>query len=105
MFAALEVASEKIIAARRPRRVEFLDFMSSVIAAFPGRKLTSSSTTSIRIRRMRTGSTPIPMCNSISRRQVRLAQPRRGMIFGLAGQSLGGTSFASLKQLQEHIDA
>src|SRR4030088_3562202 len=41
LFAALEVATGKIIAAhsKRRRRVEFLDFMNSVTAAFPGRKL------------------------------------------------------------------
>src|ERR1700731_151035 len=41
LFAALEVAPGKIIAthSKRRRRVEFLDFMNSVAAAFPGRKL------------------------------------------------------------------
>src|SRR6266568_3429668 len=34
-----------------------------------------------------------------------LAQSGRGMVLDLAGQSLSGTSFTSLKQLQEHIDA
>jgi transposase len=41
LFAALEVATGKIIAthSKRRRRVEFLDFMDSVTAAFPDRKL------------------------------------------------------------------
>ena len=41
LFAALEVATGKIIAAhsKRRRRVEFLEFMNSVIAAFPNRHL------------------------------------------------------------------
>ena len=41
MFAALEVATGRIIAAhsKRRRRVEFLGFMNSVVAAFPGREL------------------------------------------------------------------
>ena len=41
LFAALEVVTGKIIAthSKRRRRVEFLDFMDSVIAAFPNRKL------------------------------------------------------------------
>ena len=41
LFAALEVATGKIIAAhsKRRRRVEFLDFMNSITAAFPGRQL------------------------------------------------------------------
>ena len=39
LFAALEVATGKVIAAhsKRRRRVEFLDFMNSIVAAFPGR--------------------------------------------------------------------
>src|ERR1700726_3990215 len=41
LFAALEVATGKIIAthSKRRRRVEFLDFMNSVTAAFPDRQL------------------------------------------------------------------
>jgi transposase len=41
LFAALEVATGKIIAthSKRRRRVEFLDFMNSVTAAFPNQKL------------------------------------------------------------------
>src|SRR3974377_1227044 len=41
LFAALEVATGKIIAthSKRRRRVEFLDFMNSISAAFPNRKL------------------------------------------------------------------
>ena len=41
LYAALEVATGKIIAthSKRRRRVEFLDFMNSVTTAFPNRKL------------------------------------------------------------------
>jgi hypothetical protein len=41
LFAALEVATGKIIAthSKRRRRIEFLDFMNSITAAFPGRML------------------------------------------------------------------
>src|SRR5882672_2740962 len=41
LFAALEVATGKIIAthSKRRRRVEFLDFMNSITAAFPNRQL------------------------------------------------------------------
>jgi hypothetical protein len=41
LFAALEVATGKIIAthSKRLRRVEFLDFMDSITAAFPNQKL------------------------------------------------------------------
>src|SRR6266705_379216 len=64
LFAALEVATGKIIAAhsKRRRRVEFLDFMNS---------FTSSSTTSTPTRKTNIGSRPTPTCNFISRRQVR----------------------------------
>ncbi|WP_369726255.1 IS630 family transposase [Bradyrhizobium sp. LLZ17] len=41
LFAALEVATGKVIAthSKRRRRVEFLDFMDSITAVFPGRQL------------------------------------------------------------------
>jgi transposase len=41
LFAALEVATGRILAAhsKRRRRVEFLGFMNSVVAVFPGREL------------------------------------------------------------------
>ena len=41
LFAALEVATGKILAthSKRRRRVEFLDFMDRVTAAFPNRQL------------------------------------------------------------------
>ena len=73
LFAALEVATGKIIAthSKRRRRVEFLDFMNSVTAAFPGRKLHVISTTSTPTRKTNIGSRPTPTCNFISRRQVR----------------------------------
>ena len=41
MFAALEVATGKVTAAhsKRRRRIEFLGFMNSLVAAFPDREL------------------------------------------------------------------
>jgi hypothetical protein len=41
LFAALEVASGRIVAehSKRQRRVEFLGFMNRVVAAFPDREL------------------------------------------------------------------
>ncbi|MGY4327357.1 hypothetical protein ACVWWG_001774 [Bradyrhizobium sp. LB7.2] len=73
LFAALEVATGKIIAAhsKRRRRVEFLDFMNSITRPFPAESFTSSSTTSPPTRRTSTGSRPTPMCNFISRGQAR----------------------------------
>jgi hypothetical protein len=63
LFAALEVATGKILAthSKRRRRVEFLDFMDRVTAAFPNASFTSFSTTSAPTRRTRNGSRHIPM--------------------------------------------
>ena len=78
LFAALEVATGKIIAthSKRRRRVEFLDFMNSVTAAFPNRSFTSSSITSTPTRRTRIGSRHIPMSNFISPRPARPGSTR-----------------------------
>jgi hypothetical protein len=86
LFAALEVATGKIIAAhsKRRRRVEFLDFMNSVTAAFPGRKL------------------HVILDNLNTHKKNEQVEVWFSI---LQGQSLSGTSFTSLKQLQEHIDA
>jgi hypothetical protein len=68
LFAALEVATGKLIAthSKRRRRVEFLDFMNSVtVAFFRTASFTSSSTTLTPTRRTSLGSRSIPMCNSI----------------------------------------
>jgi len=107
LFAALEVATGKIIAAhsKRRRRVEFLDFMNSVTAAFPGRKLHVILDNLNTHKKNEHWLKAHPTCNFISRRQRVLAQSGRGLVLDLAGQSLSGTSFTSLKQLQEHIDA
>src|SRR6266700_6532169 len=108
LLAALEVATGKIIAAhsKRRRRVEFLDFMNSVTAAFPGRKL----------------HVILDNLNTHKKNELWLkAHPNVQFHFTptsaswlnqvevwfsiLQGQSLSGTSFTSLRQLQQHIDA
>src|SRR5437870_9934268 len=106
LFAALEVATGKIIAthSKRRRRVEFLDFMDRVTAAFPGRKLhvilDNLSThkkneewlkahPNVKFHFTPTSASwlnQVEVCFSL-----------------LQGQSLSGTSFTSLKQLQEQI--
>src|SRR3981189_3397650 len=72
LFAALEVATGKIIAAhsKRRRRVEFLDFINSVTAVFPGRKLHVILDNLNTHKKNDIGSRPIPMCNFISRQQA-----------------------------------
>jgi transposase len=108
LFAALEVATGKIIAthSKRRRRVEFLDFMNSVTAAYPGRQL----------------HVILDNLNTHKKNEHWLkAHPNVHFHFMptsaswlnqvevwfsiLQGQSLSGASFTSLKQLQEHIDA
>src|ERR1700712_1995976 len=108
LFAALEVATGKIIAthSKRRRRVEFLDFMNSVTAAFPDRKL----------------HVILANLNTHKKNEHWLkAHPNVRFHFTptsaswlnqvevwfsiLQGQSLSGASFTNLKQLQEHIDA
>ena len=63
LFAALEVATGKILAthSKRRRRVEFLDFMDASPRHFRTASFTSFSTTSAPIRRTRNGSRHIPM--------------------------------------------
>ena len=92
LFAALEVATGKIVAAhsRQLRCVEFLDFRNNVTAAFPDRQLhviLDLNTT----RKMNIGSRPTPMCNFISRRQALLAQVEVWFSI-LQGRSLSGAS-------------
>src|SRR6266496_2500308 len=108
LFAALEVATGKIIAvhSKRRRRIEFLDFMNSVTAAFPDRQL----------------HVILDNLNTHKKNEHWLkAHPNVRFHFTptsaswlnqvevwfsiLQGQSLSGASFTSLKQLQEHIDA
>lgn len=72
-FAALEVATGKIIAAhsKRRRRVEFLDVRNNVIAAFPGRRLHVILDNLNTHRKTNIGSRPTPARNFSSRRQMR----------------------------------
>src|SRR5215471_11061055 len=108
LFAALEVATGKIIAkhSKRRRRVEFLDFMNSLTAAFPNQKL----------------HVILDNLNTHKKNEDWLkAHPNVKFHFTptsaswlnqvevwfsiLQGQSLSGASFTSLKQLEQHIDA
>ena len=108
LFAALEVATGKIIAAhsKRRRRVEFLDFMNSVTAAFPGRKL------HVILDNLNTHKKNEHWLKAHPNVQFHFTPTSASWLnqvevwFSiLQGQSLSGTSFTSLKQLQEHIDA
>ena len=108
LFAALEVATGKVIAShsKRRRRVEFLGFMDSVVAAYPDREI----------------HVVLDNLNTHKKNEAWLKKhPKVHFHFTptssswlnqvetwfsiLQGQSLTGASFTALKQLQEHIDA
>src|SRR5439155_3741870 len=108
LFAALEVATGKIIAAhsKRRRRVEFLDFMNSVTTAFPNRKL------HVILDNLNTHKKNEHWLKAHPNVQFHFTPTSASWLnqvevwFSiLQGQSLSGASFTSLKQLQEHIDA
>jgi transposase len=108
LFAALEVATGKIIAAhsKQRRRVEFLDFMNSVVAPFSDREI----------------HVILDNLNTHKKNEHWLKRhPKVHFHFTptsaswlnqietwfsiLQGQSLSGASFTSLEQLKAHIDA
>jgi transposase len=108
LFAALEVATGKVIAShsKRRRRVEFLGFLNTVVTAFPDRQL----------------HVILDNLNTHKKNERWLAKhPRVHFHFTptraswlnqietwfsiLQGQSLSGASFTAVAQLQEHINA
>ncbi len=108
LFAALDVATGKIIAAhsKRRRRVEFLGFMNSVAAAFPDRDLhvvlDNLNTHKKNERWLK--KHPNVHFHFIPTRSSWLNQVETWFSI-LQGQSLSGASFTAVEQLQEHIDA
>jgi len=108
LFAALQVATGKILAthSRRRRRVEFLGFMDSVVAAFPGRELhvvlDNLNTHKKNERWLK--KHPNVHFHFTPTRSSWLNQVETWFSI-LQGQSLTGASFTDIKQLQEHIDA
>lgn len=108
LFAALEVATGKVLAShsKRRRRIEFLDFMNSVVAAFPDRKLhvvlDNLNTHKKNERWLK--SHPNVHFHFTPTRSSWLNQVETWFSI-LQGRSLSGASFTAVKQLQEHIDA
>jgi transposase len=109
LFAAFEVATGQVIAAhkKRRRRLEFLDFMNGVVAAYPGKDLHVV---------LDNLSTHKPKCDRWLKRHPQVHfhfTPTRASWLNqveiwfsiLEGKSLSGASFTSVKQLKEHIDA
>src|SRR6187401_3043174 len=108
LFAALEVATGRIIAAhsKRRRRVEFLGFMNSLVAAFPDRTLhvilDNLNTHKKNERWLK--KHPKVHFHFTPTRSSWLNQIETWFSI-LQGQSLNGASFTAVEQLQEHIDA
>ncbi len=108
LFAALEVATGKIIAAhsKRRRRVEFLGFMNCVVAAFPDRELhvvlDNLNTHKKNERWLK--KHPNVHFHFTPTRASWLNQVEAWFSI-LQGLSLSGASFTAVEPLQEHIDA
>ncbi|MGH9448405.1 MAG: IS630 family transposase [Terriglobia bacterium] len=107
LFAALDVATGKVIAehSKRRRRVEFLGFMNSVVAAFPDRELhvvlDNLNTHKKNERWLKRH--PTVHFHFTPTRSSWLNQVETWFSI-LQGQSLSGASFTAVEQLQEHID-
>src|SRR4029450_255919 len=108
LFAALEVATGQTdpAHAKRARRLEFLGFMNSLVAAFPDRELhvilDNLNTHKKNERWLR--KHPKVRFHFTPTRASWLNQIETWFSI-LQGQSLSGASFTAIEQLQEHIDA
>ena len=108
LFAALDVATGKVIAehSKRRRRLEFLAFMNRVVAAYPERELhvvlDNLSTHKRNERWLKTHPNVHFHFTPTSASWLNQIEIWFSM---LQGQSLSGASFTAVKQLQEHIDA
>jgi len=109
LFAAFEVATGKVTAAhkKRRRRVDFLDFMNDIVAAYPDTAihvvLDNLNTHKPRNDRWLKRHTNVQFHFTPTRaswlNQVEI------WFSILEGKSLHGASFTSVNQLREHIDA
>lgn len=110
LFAAFEVATGKVVAThkKRRRRVEFLDFMNRIVAAYP-----ADSAIHVVLDNLNTHK---PKNDQWLKRHPNVKfhfTPTRASWLNqveiwfsiLERKSLRGASFASVKQLLEHIDA
>jgi transposase len=108
LFAALEVATGKVVAShtKRRRRSEFLSFMTSLVAAYPGQEihviLDNLNTHKKNERWLK--KHPNVHFHFTPTRASWLNQIEIWFSI-LQGQSLSGASFTAIKELQEHIDA
>lgn len=108
LFAALEVATGKVVGehSKRRRRVEFLGFMNRVVAAFPGRELhvILDNLNTHKKNEHWLHKHPMVKFHFTPTRASWLNQVETWFSI-LQGKSLSGASFTALSQLQEHIDA
>jgi transposase len=108
LFAALEVASGKVLGehSKRRRRVEFLGFMNKVVAAFPGRELhvILDNLNTYKKNERWLKKHPSVKFHFTPTRASWLNQVETWFSI-LQGRSLSGASFTAVSQLQEHIDA
>src|SRR6266850_7252053 len=108
LFAALEVATGKVQAThkKRHRRVEFLAFMNSVVAAFKDRELhvILDNLNTHRKNERWLKKHPKVQFHFTPTRASWLNQVETWFSI-LQGQSLNGASFTAVNELQEHIDA
>src|SRR3954447_25276550 len=109
LFAALEVATGKVVGRhyRRRRRIEFLDFMNRVVAAYPDREL------HVILDNLSTHKPKRDQWLARHRNVHFHYTPTHGSWLNqievwfsiLAGRSLKGASFASRSDLIAHIDS
>jgi transposase len=109
LFAAFEVGTGKVTAAHknRRRRIEFLDFMNDLVAAYPGKELhvvlDNLSTHKPKNDRWLKHN-PNVHFHFTPTKASWLNQVEIWFSI-LEGQSLAGMSFTSVRQLRDHIDA
>lgn len=108
LFAAFNVANGKVIAKheKRRRRKEFLAFMDDVVAAYPNTRLEVilDNLNTHKKNEEWLARHPLVTFHYTPTRASWLNQVE-GWFSILQGQSLDGTSFKSVEQLREHIDA
>jgi transposase len=114
LFAAFDIAKGEVIARhyaplqdKRRRRIEFLDFMNRIVAAHPGREIHVILDNLNTHKPKRDGwlaRHKNVRCHFTPTHASWLNQVECWFSI-LAGQSLQGTSFTSVGQLRDHIDA
>jgi transposase len=107
LFAALEVATGKIIvSSKRRRRVEFLGFMNGVVAAYPDNELhVIHDNLNTHKKNERWLKKHPDVCFHFTATRSSWLNQVETWFSILQRQSLNGASFTVVERLQEHIDA